>query len=85
MENNSILLDVSRCHMSGRPGNAPGHHNQHNARTIMTNQDKHILISHLAGALLVIAALVAAPFAWSALTSAQHKPIASATSGADLN
>jgi hypothetical protein len=51
----------------------------------MTKQDKRIVISHLAGALLVIAALVAAPFGWSALTSVQHKPVASATSVTDLN
>jgi hypothetical protein len=51
----------------------------------MTKQDKHIVISHLAAALLVIAAVVAAPFGWSALTSDQHKPVASATSVTDLN
>jgi hypothetical protein len=55
------------------------------ARTIMIKQDKHIVINHLAGAILVIAALVAAPFGWSALTSAQHEPVASATSVTDLN
>ena len=51
----------------------------------MKKQDKRIIISHLAGAVLVIAALVAAPFGWSALTSVQHKPVASATSVTDLN
>jgi hypothetical protein len=51
----------------------------------MTKQDKLIIISDLAGALLFIAALVAAPIGWVALTSAQHETIANTASVPDLN
>ena len=51
----------------------------------MTKQDKAIVVKTLAGALLVIAIMVAAPFAWLALTSPEQGPVASTTSVSDLN
>jgi|SoimicmetaTmtHPB_FD_contig_31_3282877_length_361_multi_1_in_0_out_0_1 hypothetical protein len=56
-----------------------------NTRTIMTKQDKAIVVKTLAGALLVIAIMVAAPFAWLALTSTEQEPVASTASVSDLN